>query len=126
MHYITSDGNSPAGKSWKSFKDLPGGMFYQSAYKKRATDKLNAAFGDHPQKLKNALEHFGAETGDVGDISGILRVLPAIEVNVILYEADEEFPAEGNILFREDIVNYLPLEDIAVLGGLVAGRLKRT
>jgi hypothetical protein len=124
MHYVTADGSTTVGNNWKSFKDLPGGMFYQSAYKKRATDKLDAAFGDNPQQLRQALDHFGAEPGDVGDVSGIFHVLPAIEVNVILYEADDEFSAEGNILYREDIVNFLPLEDIAVLGGLVAGRLK--
>ncbi|MCK5093672.1 MAG: DUF3786 domain-containing protein, partial [Spirochaetes bacterium] len=35
------------------------------------------------------------------------------------------FPPEANILYRDDIINFLPLEDIAVLSGLIAGRLRQ-
>jgi hypothetical protein len=42
---------------------------------------------------------------------------------VVLHAGDEEFPAEANILFDDAIVNFLPLEDVAVLAGLIATRL---
>jgi len=52
-------------------------------------------------------------------------VFPRVEAVVVLFKGDEEFPPEANILYKDDIVNFLPLEDVAVLSGLVAGRLKR-
>ena len=43
----------------------------------------------------------------------------------MLHTEDEEFAAEANILFSGEIVNFLPLEDVAVLAGLIATRLAR-
>jgi len=42
---------------------------------------------------------------------------------VVLYTGDEEFPAEANILFNDEIGNFLSLEDVAVLAGSIATRL---
>lgn len=36
---------------------------------------------------------------------------------------DEEFPPEAIMLFKDDIINYLLLEDIAVTAGFITGRL---
>ena len=44
---------------------------------------------------------------------------------VVLHRGDEEFPAEVNLLFSDRIAAFLPLEDVAVLAGLVATRLTR-
>jgi hypothetical protein len=44
----------------------------------------------------------------------------------VLHGGDEEFPAAANILFRDEIVNFLPLEDVAVLAGLIATRLAKS
>jgi len=42
---------------------------------------------------------------------------------VVLYVADEEFPASANVLFDAAAAHYLETEDLAVLGGMLAGRL---
>jgi len=54
-----------------------------------------------------------------------LNVFPEFEVVVVMYREDDEFPPEANILYRDDIINFLPLEDIAVLSGLIASRLRQ-
>jgi hypothetical protein len=52
-----------------------------------------------------------------------LRVLPLVWLAVVLNLSDEEFPANVNVLFDGAASHYLPTEDLAVLGGIVAGRL---
>ena len=42
---------------------------------------------------------------------------------VVIYEGDEEFSASANVLFDAAASNYLPTEDLAVLGGVLASRL---
>jgi len=125
MHYLVSTGNEQTRGDWVPFKALPGGMFYQSAYKKRATDRILQAFGNQPEKIIPAAATLGGARAEYGDVGCKLAVLPRIDAIVALYRGDQEFPPDAAILHRDDIINYLPLEDIAVLGGLIAGRLKK-
>ena len=55
----------------------------------------------------------------------MFRVLPRVRVAVVLYQRDEEFAADAAMLFDASTRHYLPIEDVAVLGGLVAGELMR-
>jgi hypothetical protein len=42
-----------------------------------------------------------------------------IPVVLVLWQGDEEFPPDGNILFDRSISKILPAEDIAWLAGMV-------
>jgi hypothetical protein len=44
-------------------------------------------------------------------------------VRLILWAGDDEFPAEANIVFDENIAEILSPEDIAWLAGMVVYRL---
>jgi hypothetical protein len=61
----------------------------------------------------------------LGDAAFGGPVLPALRCVAVLHRGDEEFPAEANLLFDDRIGRLLPLEDVAVLAGLVATRLGR-
>jgi hypothetical protein len=50
-------------------------------------------------------------------------MLPAVPLQLILWEGDDEFPAEANILFDKTIGRILSPEDIAWLAGMVVYRL---
>lgn len=126
LHYITTLENHPAQGTYVSFKNLPGASFYDTAYRKRGPEKIIKTFGDNIDSLVGAAERLGGERADAGDVSARLQVFPKVEAIVALYRGDEEFPPEANILFRDDIINFLPLEDIAVLAGVIASRLKKS
>jgi hypothetical protein len=51
------------------------------------------------------------------------QVLPRVAMQLCLWEGDEEFPPEANVLFDENIGGYLPVEDIAVVSGMLIYRL---
>ena len=123
LHYLASQGTVNRTERFVTFKGLPGGMFYYPTYRKRGADWLLAAFGNEPEKLLSACRHLGGEQASFEDVSVKIRVLPQIDVVVVLHRGDEEFPPEISLLYRDDIISFLPLEDVAVLAGIVAGRL---
>ena len=67
----------------------------------------------------------GGHRASFGDLSAVIPVFPRIDAMVVMHFGDEEFPPEASILFRDDIVNHLPVEDVAVLSTMIALRLHR-
>jgi len=56
---------------------------------------------------------------DQGDHSVVVRAFPLVPVALILWEGDDEFPPEGNLLFDRSISHILSAEDIAWLAGMI-------
>jgi hypothetical protein len=130
LHYLTTLGNAPSSGAHVSFKNLPGASFYESAYRRRGPERIVRLFGGDFEGFRRAVTRLGGVAAGkggaaYGDLSGTLPVLPRVEAIVVLFGGDEEFQPEANILYKDDIVNFLPLEDIAVLSGLIASRLKK-
>ena len=59
---------------------------------------------------------------ELGDASVEISALKGILVTYILWEPDE-FGGSANILYDQSASNYLPTEDLAVLGELTTMRL---
>ena len=123
LHYLdgaSSSGGTALTGEWISFQDVPDGRFYMDAFIKRAKDPLLKTFGDNPGKMPRlASKAYDASSMDLGDFSVIVRALPLVPVALILWEGDEEFPPDGNILFDKSIYKILSAEDIAWLAGMV-------
>ncbi len=126
LHYLTHDTPFEENPPQATFESLPGGMFYFPTFRKRGPDRVLNDYGDDPGSLIKAGQTAGWPLGTLGDASVIIPALPFIDITVVIYSGDEEFPPEVSFLFRRDITSFLPLEDVAVLGGIVATRLKST
>jgi hypothetical protein len=123
LHYLhgawSTSGAEPAGE-WISFQEVPDGRFYLDAFHRRAKNPLVQTFGEKPELMvKLAKQAYRARPFDQGDASVVVRPLPLVPVALILWEGDEEFPPEGNILFDHTIIRVLSAEDIAWLAGAV-------
>ena len=123
LHYLngayTSNGAVITGE-WTSFQEVPDGRFYMDAFIKRAKEPLLRTFGKNPKYMVElATDIFGASLLDYGDFSIMVKALPLVPVALVLWEGDEEFPPEGNILFDKNIPMILSAEDIAWLAGMV-------
>ncbi len=125
LHYLTSSGSRPGRGELVSFKQLPGASFYEPAYRRRGPERIARRFGSDPQAFRRACLSLGWREAELGDASCTLQVLPRLRALVVLHLGDEEFPPEVDLLFDEAIADYLPLEDVAVLAGLIAGRLSK-
>jgi hypothetical protein len=123
LHYLLTADGTPLAAEWVAFRSLPGGLGYDAAFQGRASIRLAHAFGTDKQAFENAARALGGERLSFGDASFLFRLFPRAWLAVVLYLADDEFPASANVLFDAAVSHYLPTEDLAVLGGMLAGRL---
>jgi hypothetical protein len=123
LHYLVTADGAPFGDKWIAFRNLPGGMGYDAAFQGRANLRLAHAFGTDLSSFEGACRKLRGERLSFGDASFAFRVLPRLWLAVVLYLADEEFPASANVLFDGAASHYLSTEDLAVLGGMLASRL---
>jgi hypothetical protein len=125
LHYVGS-----IAPVWESldligFNEVPSGSFYLGAFVRRSHRPLAEFFGRKPKALLEAGGIMGAVPAGLGDAAVAVKVLPKVTVTTIVYAADDEFPADAKLLFPASIVSYFCTEDIAVIGGLMTGRLIR-
>ena len=123
LHYLQrATGKAPTGQ-WISFAEVPGGQLYMRNFQARSVDRLLRGFGGREEDLRVAAGCINAVATDLAEISFSLQALPRVPVALALWRGDEEFPASCNMLFDASVTDYLSIEDIVVLAGLVAGRI---
>lgn len=125
LHYLVN--RSPAVHTGQliSYKELPGGSIYIQPFTNRAINPLVKTFGAQTESLMKAANALGGEAVSLGDVAVVLNVFPKIPVTLVIWEADDEFPASGNILFDRSAGSILPSEDYAVLASLVVFTLRK-
>ena len=122
-HYSQAKQTPATGKLIK-FKDLPGGHAYEGAFINRAIKPVEEAFGEKPAGLVEAAKVLGGKSLSLGDSSVEIPALEGVPITYILW-ASGEFEASATVLFDESASNFLPTEDLAVLGELATYRLKK-
>jgi hypothetical protein len=125
LHYLTNLTEVVESGTLISYKELPGGSIYIQPFTHRAIDPLVRSFGTNPERLIEAATRLGGQPNGLGDVGVTLKVFPRVPVTLILWKADDEFPASGNILFDSTAAAILPTEDYAVLASVVVSTLKR-
>jgi hypothetical protein len=126
LHYLLTADGTPLAAKWIAFRNLPGGLGYDAAFQGRASLRLARAFGTCRSAFEAAARALGGERLSYGDASFSFRTLPRVWLAVVLHLADDEFAATANVLFDAAVSHYLPTEDLAVLGGMLASRLIKT
>ena len=125
LHYLVTAGGVPLSGRLITFQQMADGQTYHPTFLKRAVKPLLNAFAAHPALLRQAALSLGGQPGDMGDASVKFRALPRVELTLVIWQGDDELPAEGSILFDSSISSYLPVEDITVLSEIIAWRLVR-
>lgn len=120
-HYAEGNPAALTGKRIK-FRDIHGGHAYEGAFVRNAIHPIEEAFGKTPKDLTKAALRLGGAALNLGDASVEIFAVKGIPLTYILYSSDE-FGASANILYDESASNYLPTEDLAVLGELTTIRL---
>jgi hypothetical protein len=125
LHYlVTSDGIAPRGQ-WISFRDVPDGRIYYPAFRGGSEERLLERFGNDVAAFRTAAEALGGRPLPLADHAYALDVLPRLPMAVLLWEGDDEFPPEVHVLLDSTAPNYLPTEDLAVIGRYLAINLLR-
>jgi len=123
LHYLMGVSRAQLTGNRIAYREIPGASFYYSAFVKRALDPLKKVFGSDVEKMKKAAEYLNGTPTEPGDAGFEFAVLPKAPLQLILWEGDDEFPAEANILFDDLTGKILSPEDAAWLAGMLVYRL---
>lgn len=123
LHYMMATSMPLPTGQWIAYREIPGAAFYFGAFVKRAVEPLKKVFGENLAGFSRAAQKLQPKEIENGDAGFEFRVLPAVPLQLILWAADDEFPAEANILFDQNIGRILGPEDAAWLASLLVYRL---
>ncbi len=123
LHYFTQAGGMPPTGKNIDYKELPGGTTYFPVFYKRAIKPIVTHFGAEPEKLLEIGAGLGGVRSDSGDFAVKFRIFPNVPVTWVLWRADTEFPAEGNIVLDSSVTDYLSNEDVNVMCEIMAWKL---
>jgi hypothetical protein len=124
LHYMEGAGNvSALSGEWIAYREIPGAAFYFSAFVKRAVEPLKKVFGHQVSLLPPVAALLGGDAIEYGDVGYEFSLLPKAPVRLVLYEGDEEFSPEANILFDQTAGEIFSPEDAAWLPSLLVYRL---
>jgi len=125
LHYLTSEGTRPPVGVYAAYREMPGALFYEPAFNKRALNPLIKRFGGDPDSLMEAGIANGGRAADVGDVSVTLAPLPHLPVTYCIWRGDDETGHGGGILFDQTASGWLPAEDLAVLASAGVYRMMK-
>ncbi len=123
LHYFTMAKGTSLSNRMITFKELPEGTNYLPTFSKRTINPLVSNFGGEPQRMADIAGPLGGYKADYGDMAVTINAFPRVPITLVLWQGDEEFTSEGNILFDSAIVDYLPTEDIIVLSEVIVWKL---
>ena len=106
------------------FRDVRGAAVFDSAFKRSILDPLARAFEGQPARLEQACLALGGRRLPQGDVGFALPVYGALEIEVLFWDADEEFAATANILFDRNVTDFTHVETVVGIGGDALDALK--
>ena len=115
LHYLLSAKGTSITNKLIAFKELSGGGNYFRTFSKRAIEPLVEHFGEQPHVLIDTAGKLGGHTVAYGDVAVTVNAFSRVPVTIVLWQGDEEFPAQGDILFDAAISDYLSTYDVTVL-----------
>lgn len=124
LQYLARAAGEPLSGRWISYAELPNGMLHDQPFRVEAVEPLVDIFGGQPEKLMDATQQLGGWEIKIGDVAAVIPVFPRLHVAVILWIANEEFPARANMVFDASAPKYLATAALYVLGTVVTKRLK--
>lgn len=123
LHYMIGADPERAPGDMIAYREIPGASLYFGPFVKRAINPLKEVFGQDVDAFQRAYEQLGGTPIEAGDAGFRFQAFPQLALHYILWEGDDEFDAEANILFNESTGDCLSPEDAAWLAGMVVYRL---
>jgi len=128
LQYLLSARDIALVGEWADPKSLSYGDFFFRPPHDLPTERLEQAYGSSVEAFRSAAEALGGRPLEMGDAAYEFRVVPRVPIAVVLWRADDEFPARAHFLFDRSADRQLPVDALWVLCILLVKRLapKRT
>ena len=94
------------------FREIGQAACLEGAYQRTALNPIARTFAGHPEKFLERARELGGRIEKFGDASVTFQAFPTIELTVIFWDGDEEFPPSANMLFDRNITQWIHPESV--------------
>jgi hypothetical protein len=119
LYYLLSKGQGDPENSYVPFESIPRMISGLHAQSRLMNTSLERYFGNDYVKFSEAAEKLGGieEEPQVSKHLWRFDILPKIPLEIVFYEADDEFPAEIQIMLDRTAIQFLDFECLAFMVG---------
>lgn len=123
LAYLINAKDVPLANKLVKGETLPGGQFFFRGVHGLPTEKLEKAFGEHPEALHRIVKQFDAKPCEFRDASIQLFMLPRVPLTLVVWKGDEEFEPRASVLFDQTAAAQLPLDALLAAVNLTVDAL---
>lgn len=125
LRFLTEGVSAPAAGKFLTYREIPWGEVYFKQFQGRCIFRLAYGFGNRQEQFAEIMEKIGGKKLDFGDLSYEFEFMNGLQLRMILWEGDDEFPPSAQILFSDNFpVAFIQGEDMAVVGDVSIDMLK--
>ena len=110
--------------NFKTFREMPWGELYIKPYTGRVLTRAAFTFGTRVAAFKAACEKMGARKLSHGDAGYEFQFLPGFLVQIMVWEGDDEFPPNAQVLYSDNFESGFAPEDRVVVGDILISVIK--
>lgn len=111
--------------NWVRFDQLKGTAPFSKAFQRGIIGAFSRMFHGHVEELREACEKLKGRKLPWSDAGYELDAFACIPVRFLFWEGDEEFPAQGNILFDASATDFIHGESVVSIASIGLDRLAR-
>ena len=109
---------------WKTFREMPWGEMYARPFAGRILTRAAAVFGSRLEDFRQACRRMGAAEVEGGDAGFRFDFLGNYKMQILLWEGDEEFPPNAQILYSDNFAEGFTAEDRVVAADLLIAAIQ--
>ena len=110
--------------AFKTFREMPWGELYIEPFTGRCIKRSAFTFGTRISAFSKALDDMGAKKLTYADASYEIEVLPGYYLQFLVWEGDDEFPPNCQILYSDNFEDGFAAEDRVVVAELLINIMK--
>ena len=124
LRYLLEGKNIKWNGQWKTFREMPWGEMYIQPYTGRVLTRAAFTFGTRIDAFRHAAEKMGAVKLPHGDAGYQFELVPGYHMQLLVWEGDEEFPPNAQVLYSDNFETGFAPEDRVVAGDILISTVK--
>ena len=124
LRYLLEAKQVAWGGQWKTFREMPWGEMYIKPYTGRVLTRAAFTFGTRVDAFRAACEKMGAMVLSHGDAGYQFRLIGGYEMQIMVWEGDDEFPPNAQVIYSDNFENGFSAEDRVVAGDILISTIK--
>jgi len=124
MRYLLEGKSVSFNNTFYAYKELKDGELYNKPYTGRCISRMLGSYGNNSAAFIKACEHYGGQRIKSSGIGYQFEFIKNLFLQFILWEGDDEFPSNMQILFSGNFDETFSGEDRVVVCEYLIGRMQ--